>query len=437
MPNAQFNPATPLAAARVAGAAGRGATIAGGAFGNLIEWYDFTIYALLASVFAPSMFPAHNPVTSLLAVLATFALGFLVRPLGAILLSPLADRVGRRRVLSLTIMMMGVGSLIVAATPSFAAIGIAAPVLLLIARLIQGFSAGGEFQGSAVFLVEHAPADRRALAGSTQMVSIGLAILLATGTAALTTRLIPQPALGSWGWRLPFLLGALLSLWGVYLRWRLPETPLFVDLEQRRELARRPMVSALREHPRASLFVFVYQMGTVQFYIWAVFLPTYAHLAGGLPVADGLIGGTIALVAYTATVPVFAALSDRIGRKPLLYAPAIGFFLLSYPLLMLLRHGGFATFLFVDVVGLLLLAMSNSILAAVLCEVFPTRVRASGIGVPYAVCSAIFGGTAPLVATALVSRHLDAWLAFYIMAICLIALVVYLRVPETRGQLLD
>jgi MHS family alpha-ketoglutarate permease-like MFS transporter len=303
--------------------------------------------------------------------------------------------------------------------------------------MLQGFSTGGEFQGSAVFLAEHAPAERRALASSSQMVSIGLAILLATLTATVTTSLIPQPALGAWGWRLPFFLGALLSLYGVWLRRALPETPAFQAVERRGETERHPLSRALRDFPRESLFVFVIQMGTVQFYIWTVFLPTYARLAGGLPLADGLLGSTIALAIYCVTIPMFAALSDRIGRKPLLYFAVIGFLVLTWPMLTLLRRGDFTTYLVVDIAGILLISASNSVLAPVLSELFPARVRTSGIGLPYAICSAVFGGTTPLIAAALVGNKLDWALAAYIMAICLVAIVTYRAMPETRGRALD
>ena len=416
---------------------GRAATILGGAFGNFIEWYDWTIYGLLSGVFASQVFAKENANSALIAVLITFAVGFLMRPVGSIVLSPLADRYGRRRMLALTIILMGVGSLIVALTPPYSAIGLGAPLLLLIARLIQGFSTGGEFQGSSVYLIEHAPADRRAFAGSSQMVSIGIAILLATATAALTTSLFPQPALGEWGWRIPFLIGAALAVYGFWLRARLPETPAFEAIERRQEIDRHPLTDALRRYPRESLYVFVLQAGTVQFYIWTVFLPSYSHLAGGLPVTQGFLGGTIALAVYCVAVPLFAALSDRIGRKPLLYGALGGFLVFAWPLLALLRHADFGIFLFVDIVGILFISMSNAILPPLLCELFPTRVRTSGIGVPYAVCSAIFGGTAPLVAAWMLSIHFDTGVALYIMAICLVSLIVFRSMPETRGKPLD
>ena len=413
------------------------ATIVGGAIGNLIEWYDWTIYGLLSSVFAAQIIPANNPSTSLIGVLLTFAIGFLLRPVGSLVLSPMADRYGRRRMLALTIILMGVGSLIIAVTPPFAVVGLLAPLMLLLARMLQGFSTGGEFQGSAVFLTEHAPAARRALASSSQMISIGLAILLATVTATLTTSLIPQPALADWGWRIPFLLGAVLSLYGVWLRRSLPETPAFQAVQRRQEIERHPLLRAVREFPRESIIVFVIQMGTVQFYLWTVFLPTYARLVGNLPLADGLLGSTISLAVYCVAIPLFAALSDRIGRKPMLYFAAIGFLVLTWPMLALLRDGSFVTYLAVDIVGILLISASNSVLSPVLCELFPARVRTSGIGLPYALCSAIFGGTAPLIAAALISAKLEWGVAVYVMAICLVAIFTYRTMPETAGKPLD
>lgn len=414
-----------------------GGTVIGGMIGNIIEWYDWTIYGLLSSVFAAQFFPSGNAMTSLLATLATFALGFVMRPVGSVVLSPMADRYGRRRMLSLTVLLMGAGSLIVALTPSYASIGIAAPVLLLFARLLQGFSAGGEFQGAAAFLVEHAPPNRRGFIGSLHIGSIGFSILIATGVAALTTNFIPQPALSDWGWRIPFLIGALLSLYGLYIRTGLPETPHFIAAEQRRALESRPILRALKEHPWESFVVFAMQMGTVQFYIWTVFLPTYAHLAGGLPLNQAFIGGVISLAVFCVATPASGALSDRIGRRPVLIAYAIGFFVLAWPMLHLLENGDFMTFLLVDIVGCILLGMVDGVMSATFCELFPTQVRTSGIGLPYAICAAIFSGTAPLIAAWLLSRQVPGLIAVYIMVISAIGGVTFLKMRETRGIPLD
>jgi MHS family alpha-ketoglutarate permease-like MFS transporter len=212
-------------------------TIIAGVIGNVVEWYDWSVYGLMAGVFSSAIFPAGDSTSSVISALLTFAVGFLMRPVGSVVLSPLADRYGRKQILSLTILMMGFGSLLIALVPSYASIGIAAPVIVLVARLLQGFSTGAEFQSSTVYLVEHAPPERRAFVGSSQLASIGFAILLATGTAALTTMMIPR--LGTWAWRIPFLFGALMSLYGLWIRLRLPETPYFIAIEQRHDKARR------------------------------------------------------------------------------------------------------------------------------------------------------------------------------------------------------
>lgn len=409
------------------------ATVMGGMIGNMIEWYDWTIYGLLSSVFAGQFFPSGNATASLLLTLATFGVGFIMRPVGSAVLSPLADKYGRRRMLSLTILLMGLGSLLVAATPSYATIGVAAPALLVLARLLQGFSTGGEFQGAAAFLVEHAAPDRRGFIGSLHIASIGFSVLVATGVSAFTTHIVVQPALGEWGWRVPFLLGAAISLYGLYIRSGLQETPHFVSAEQQQTLEHSPILRALKDHPWESFVVFAMQMGTVMFYIWTVFLPTYAHLAGGLPLSQGFIGGVISLTVFCVATPAAGALSDRIGRRPVLIAYAVGFFVLASPMLRLLNNGDFTTFLLVDIVGCLLLAMIDGVLSATLCELFPTQVRTSGIGMPYAICAAIFGGTAPLIATWLLSEQMSYLLAVYIMAIAAIGGVTFFMMRETRA----
>jgi MFS transporter, MHS family, alpha-ketoglutarate permease len=411
-------------------------TIVAGVIGNIVEWYDWTVYGLMAGVFSPAIFPAHDAISSVISALLTFAVGFLMRPVGSIVLSPLADRYGRKQILSATILIMGFGSLLVAIVPPYASIGIGAPVIVLIARLLQGFSTGAEFQSSTVYLVEHAPAERRAFVGSSQLASIGFAILLATGTATLTTMLVPQPALGFWAWRIPFLFGAVLSLYGVWIRLRLPETPYFIAIEQCQDKARRPIFDAFREFPASTFYVFCVQIGTVMFYLWTVFLPTYANLVGKLPISQGLLGGTISLAVFTVAVPAMAALSDRIGRKPLLIGSAVGFVVLARPMFVWLGNGDFVTFLTVDIIGCLLLAMVDGVMPALFCELFPTRVRTSGIGIPYQICSAIFSGTAPLIAAWFIHNGQPLAVSWYVIAIGLVTGVAFCTMPETRGRTL-
>ncbi len=413
-------------------------TVIAGAAGHFIEWYDWTIYGLMAGVFAAQMFPASDPMVALIAAYGTFAAGFLMRPIGSIVLSPLADRYGRTGILALTIILAGVGSLMIGLAPTYAQAGVLAPLILLAARMLQGFATGGEYQTAAAFLNEHARPDRRAFAASSQMVSTGLAILFAMGVAAATAKLLPKEALDSWGWRMPFFLGAILSAYGVWLRRSIPESRTFEVKKDREPMSLRSIFAGFIEYPKESFIVVVIQASGVQFYLWMVFLPTYASLSGGLPIAQGLTAGMISLAVYTVVVSPLAALSDRIGRKPLLIASAAGFLILVYPLLQMVKTADFNTFLMVQIAGVLLIAMNNAVIGTVFSEIFPTRLRATGIGIPYALCVAIFGGTSPLIATYFLKNGQDQLIAYYVMIICAISILVHIFVtPETKGKTLD
>ncbi|WP_439496487.1 MFS transporter [Bosea sp. (in: a-proteobacteria)] len=422
------------------GGQGNARTLIGGAFGHFIEWYDWSIYGFLAGVFAAQMFPSDDPTVSLIASFSAFAVGFLGRPIGAFILSPLADKYGRRTMLAATIIMAGIGSLLIAICPTYAQIGIAAPILIVSARLLQGFSAGGEYQIAITFLNEHASSRNRAFAASPQQLSIGIAVLVATGVASLTTRYFPPDTLTSWGWRVPFLLGAALSIFGLYLRSGLAETPSFEKVKSSQKMSAAAILASITEFPKEVFIVFVVQMNGLQYYLWMIFLPTYANLVGGLDRASGFAGSVLASIAYCIGVPVFAFISDRIGRKPFLIGAAVCFLLFTYPLLSMLAvpQLSFGTFAFVAVVGAIFIALNNSVLGTVFAELFPTRVRTSGIGIPYAVCAAIFGGTAPLAATWLQQLGGPLYISLYVMLVCAITLATHLFLtPETRGRSLD
>lgn len=423
----------------IGAAQGRLPTILGGSIGHFIEWYEWSIYGLLAGIFASQMFPADDALVSLIASFSVFAIGFAARPIGALVLSPMADKYGRRTMLSATIVMAGFGSLIIGLCPTYAQIGILAPLIIVAARLLQGFSAGGEFQIAVTFLNEHASNRNRALSASPQMVSIGLSVLIATAVASLTTRFIPADALAAWGWRVPFLIGALLSFYGLYIRRGLDETPVFANRKDAQRFSLGGIVASLAKYPKEAFIVFVVQMNGVQYYLWLIFLPTYAHLVGGLDRSAGFAGNIAATAAYCIGVPVFAAMSDRIGRKPFFIGSAACFLLFTYPLLsMLVGSSSFGTFLFVAVVGALFIALNNAVIGTVFAELFPTNVRTSGIGIPYAVCAAIFGGTAPLLATWLHGLGGPLYISIYVGAICAITLATHIFLtPETRGRPLD
>ena len=405
--------------------------VAAGAMGNLIEWYDWAIYGLLAPVFASQFFPEQDARTALLLTFLTFALGFVARPLGGVFLSPYGDRFGRKKLLALTVGTMCLASLGIGLTPNYRTIGIAAPLILVVFRLVQGVSAGAEWGGASALLVEHGGLGRRASAGSLQHVGAGLGTLFATGAAAATASWIPQPALGEWGWRLPFLLGGVMAGFVLYLRVSMRETAEFRQVERAGRVARHPLVQVVRRYPKESLRVAGLSVGvTVTYYIWMSFLPTYAFLVGGLPLHRGLTGNLIALILFILVVPLMAQLSDRvIGPKPLLVGHALGFVLLAWPLLRVVQTGSFGWYLVAAVTGSLLLASVGAVLAAVQAEQFPAEVRSTGIGFPYAVTVAVFGGTAPLVATALISKELGGWIPFYVMAAQAVTAAVALVMP--------
>jgi MHS family alpha-ketoglutarate permease-like MFS transporter len=418
----------------------RGRTLIGGAIGHFIEWYDWAIYGFLAGVFAGQMFPSKDPATSLIASFAVFAIGFIGRPLGAVILSPLADRYGRRGLLSATIIMAGAGSLLIAVCPTYSRIGIAAPLVIVAARLLQGFSGGGEYQIAISFLNEHASDRNRALSSSPQQLSIGLAILFATGVASLVTRYFAPGVLAAWGWRTPFALGAVMSVYGLYLRSGLKETPAFERIKPQQTVTSTAILASIAEFPKETFVVFVVAMNSVQYYIWMIFLPIYANVVGGLDRSSAFLGGVAANIAYCIGVVVFAAVSDRIGRKPLLIAAALGFLVFTYPLLSLVARPALqsGTFMAVAVIGAIFISFNNAVLGTVLAELFPTRVRTSGIGIPYALCAAVFGGTAPMVATWLQQIGGPLYISLYVMAVCVVTLATHaFLTPETRGRSLD
>ncbi|KQR77085.1 hypothetical protein ASG35_12530 [Burkholderia sp. Leaf177] len=411
-------------------------TLLAGSVGHLIEWYDWSIYGLMTAIFAQQIFPASSLAASLIASYSVFAIGYVGRPLGAFLLSPLADKLGRRKLLSATILMSGGGCLIVALCPTYAQVGLVAPLLLVFARLLQGIAAGGEFQIAVTFLNEHASNRHRAVNASPQMAAIGLGILMATGVSGLVSASFAPATLTSWGWRLPFVLGAILSLFGLYIRRDIGETPAFERLTKAVDQQRVGIVSilsSLRAYPKEVFTVFVIQMNTVQYFMWMIFLPTYAHLVGQMNLAQAFTGSVIANVVFCVAVPILAAVSDRIGRKPMLISAAFLFLFFTYPLLsMLVGVATFRTYLLVAVVGSLFVAMNNSVIGTVFAELFPTHIRTSGIGVPYAISALIFGGTAPLVATWLQGKGGTLYLAAYIGVICIVSIFTYLIVlPET------
>ncbi|MFB7631072.1 MFS transporter [Streptomyces sp. NPDC056149] len=432
--------AQPIAEDRAPGGArppSRTRQLAAASIGNAVEWYDWYAYSFLAVYFADQVFPkdAGNSLVPLLSTFAVFAVGFFMRPVGGLLMGAVADRRGRRTALTLTILLMGGGSLLVALTPTYAATGLLAPVVLVLARLVQGLSVGGEFAASTTFLVESAGPGRRGLFSSFQYISTTVGQLLASGVGALLAALLTDDQMGRWGWRIAFLGGALLSLLGLWIRRGARET---LTPVQDGEPADRPgLFEALRRYPRQSLLICGITAGaTLAYYTWTTYLPTYAQVNAGFDKGDALLVGTLSLAFFAVLQPLGGLLSDRIGRKPLLLTFALGFAVLAVPLLHLVTDA-FASLLLVQCVGMVLLTGYTSIAAAVNAEIFPARVRAAGIGFPYSVTVALFGGTAPYVGTWFKQAGHPDLFPWYVSALCLVSFVVYLMLPETARRPLE
>lgn len=404
--------------------------------GNAVEWFDWYVYSMLAVYFAGQFFPseAEDSLVPLLSTLAIFAVGFLARPLGGLYIGVLADRFGRRRVLSGTVVGMGLGSLLIGLAPTYEQIGIAAPALLLFARLLQGFSAGGEYAAGSAFLVESAPEGRRGLFASFFYISATSANLLAIGISALLATTLSAEDMASWGWRIPFLLGSLAAVVGLWVRTHSDETLSEEHLDQAASSDRVRLLDFVRHHPKQTLQVFGLMAAPgLIFYVWTGFLATYANISVGLDVSTGLVTGAISLTVFLILTPLFGLLSDRIGRKPQMIAYCLFFIFATVPLLGSLRPT-FASLLFVQLTGMVFIAAFMSITSAVFAELFPARLRSSGIGFPYALSVALFGGTGPYVATALIDRGHPSHFAWYIVALTVISALVVLRLPETAHK---
>ncbi|MBB6434732.1 MHS family alpha-ketoglutarate permease-like MFS transporter [Streptomyces candidus] len=354
--------------------------------------------------------------------------------MGGLVLGAVADRRGRRTALTLTILLMGGSSLLVGLTPTYASAGLLAPVVLVVARLLQGLSVGGEFAASTTFLVESAGPGCRGLFSSFQYVSTTVGQLAASGVAAVLVSNLSEGQMDGWGWRVPFVLGALLSLVGFWIRRGAHET------HAPAERAPRPgLFDALRRYPRQSLLICgITAGGTLSYYTWTSYLPTYAELNGGFEKADALLAGTISLAFFAVLQPLGGLLSDRFGRKPLLLFFGLGFALLVVPLLGIVDGGvSFGTLVLVSCAGMVLLTGFTSISAAVNAEIFPAEVRASGIGFPYSLTVALFGGTAPYVGTLFTDIGSPGLFPWYVAALCLVSSAVFLRLPESAHKDLE
>lgn len=373
--------------------------------GNMLELYDFALYGYFAPIFAGLFFPSTDKTLSVAITFAVFAVGFIMRPLGAILFGYFGDRVGRKKALSVSILLMAIPTTLIGLLPTYAQIGIAAGVLLLCCRLLQGLATGGEFTGSIIYIAEHVPENRRGLYGGWAMSSTFTGFLIGSGISAIFTLIIPADALHAWGWRIPFLLGFILGIIGLYLRLRMPETPNFIAMQAAKQIATNPLSAAVKEGLKPMLFILGLNfLPAASYYMSFVYLSSYFVLYLKFPLHIALTVNTINMVLLVIIVPLLGFISDKIGRKPLLIIGCLGFVLLSYPLFSLMQSKTFVAILLAQFGFTVFVACLFAVIPATVVEMVKTKIRYTAISLPYNVSSALFGGIMPLVATFLIHQ---------------------------------
>jgi len=410
----------------------------GGSAGNLVEWYDWYVYSAFSLYFAKAFFPPGDQTAQLLNAAAVFAIGFLMRPVGGWLLGRYADRRGRRAALTVSVLLMCGGSLLIAVIPGYATIGVAAPALLVVARLLQGLSVGGEYGASATYLSEMAGQKHRGFWSSFQYVTLIMGQLLALAVLLILQRVLDPAQLDAWGWRIPFFLGAACAVVAVWLRRGLTETAAFSRVKSA-SLTPASNIRALAKHPRAVLTVVgLTAGGTVAFYTFTTYAQKFLVNTAGFSRSDATLASAGSLLLFMFIQPLVGAISDRVGRRPVLTAFGILGTLGTVPLMTALGRTNSVGSAF-GLLALALLAVSGytAINAVVKAELFPAEIRALGVGFPYAVAVSLFGGTAESLALWFKGIGHETWFYWYVTACIAASLVVYATMPETQRAMAE
>ena len=412
--------------------------IAAATIGNGLEWFDFTVYGFFTPIIARLFFPAINDLTSILLTVGTYGVGFFMRPVGAVVLGVYADRKGRKAALTLTILTTAFGTALLGFAPTYAQAGIVGPLVIVLARLIQGFSAGGEIGGATAFLIEYAPPEKRGFYASWQQTSQALAVVLGGICGTIVTHALDPAAIDSWGLRVPFLLGLLIGPVGFYIRARVDETPVFTDSHTQK--SESPLRDALRDHPRGIASGFgVTILWTVCTYVLLFYMTTYAVKQLNIPLADAFVATTIGGLVLMLGCPIAGALSDRVGRKRLLLAAAIAIGVLIYPLFAWVNaKPDLMTLAIVQgILGLLLAAFTGPA-PALLAEQFPAGLRSTGLSLAYNFAVTIFGGFAAVIVTLLIeATGTKLAPSFYVMAAALVSALTLLTMKDKTGKPID
>jgi MHS family shikimate/dehydroshikimate transporter-like MFS transporter len=407
--------------------------------GTIIEWYDFFIYGTAAAlVFGQVFFPTSSPVAGTLAAFGTYAVGFVIRPLGGFVFGHFGDRLGRKTILVTTLMIMGVTTTAIGLIPSYEKIGVLAPILLTVLRMAQGFGAGAEFAGAAILAVEYSPPNRRGFFGSWPQ--IGVAIGLATASAAFAlVQLLPEEQFLSWGWRIPFVASIILLLVGAWIRLRINESPIFEEVQKEHKVARAPIAEVLKTQPKSFLVVLGMRLAdNAVLYIPVTFSLAYLKARGHLDSNTGLVGVFIAAIVQTVTIPFFGALSDHVGRRIVYGGGALVAGLLMVPFFIMLDTGNtWLIWLAIALVGGLAYSALAGSQPAFFAELFHPRVRYSGVAGGREL-GAIFGGFTPFMATALLAAYSSGMaVAALTIVMCAITVAAVIWSDETRGRLFD
>jgi metabolite-proton symporter len=405
--------------------------------GTSLEWYDFFLYSTAAAVvFNRLFFPSASPVTGTLLAFTTAAVGFVARPLGGIVFGHLGDRRGRKQVLVLTLLLMGTATVLIGALPTYASVGVAAPVLLAVLRFLQGLGLGGEWGGAVLMTLEHGAAGRRGLNTSWPQVGVPAGNLLAAGALGLLGAVLSDDAFLSWGWRLPFFLSGILVLAGLWIRLSVAESPLFTEVERTGTTVRMPLVEVVRRHPRQLLVAMAARIGTdVAFYTFTVYSLVYVTGTVGRERSVGLTAVLVGSAFQLVLIPAFGGLSDRFGRRPVYAVGAVAAAAWAFAFFPLLRTGSTPVIVLAVVVALLTHAAMYGPQAAFIAELFATELRYSGASMGYQVAGVLGGGIAPIVAIALVRATGTSFaVSVYVLAMVVLTLVALAVAPETSER---
>lgn len=412
---------------------GRLKSIVGGSAGNLVEWYDWYVYAAFSPFFAQAFFPEGDSTAQLLSAAVVFAVGFLARPVGAWLMGVYADRRGRKAALTLSVAVMCAGSLVIALCPGFETIGVAAPAILVLARLLQGLSLGGEYGASATYLSEMAARKHRGFWSSFQYVTLISGQLLALGVLLLLRRFLGEAEIEAWGWRIPFVIGGVLAVSVFWLRRGLEETPSF---EAARGEERARTLWLFLRHPKETLIVLgLTAGGTLAFYTYTTYMQKFLANTAGFSRDTAAQIMTAALFVFMLLQPAVGFLSDKVGRRPVMIAFGVLGVLGTWPIMTTLARTTDPLIAFALVMtALVIVSGYTSVNAVVKAELFPTRVRALGVALPYAIANSVFGGTAEAVGLSFKQAGHEAWFYVYVTVMIGVSLIVYALMRDTRDH---